>query len=221
MLVSPPIWDAIRYGRFEEALRLVDEAGGPRTCIGAIHSLDILIRAGRLEEALTMCDDRLAAEPHEYLTCRKAEVLRELGRTQDQMDLYDRWNDQFGDNPDFMADRAVALVAAGRLEEAEETTVRALNLEEYALSGYRAPGDLLMARGDLAGAIDLFNKMIDLDENDPEGYLGKANALAALGERDQAVLTYNQLLDYAPSHRWLREARDRIASGRPAATGTP
>ena len=221
MLASVPLmWIAINEGRFEDAQRFVDEACGPHA--GAVFRLEIMIRAGRLAEALSLCDDQMASEPNKHLIYAKAEVLRELGRMQDQLDLYDQWEDEFGDSPDFLADRAVALVAAGRLEEAEEAAVRALTLEEYASFGYVALGDLLMARGDPAGAIKLFNRVIDMDENEPAGYIGKANALAALGERDRAVLVCNHLLDRVPSHRRLRETRDRIiTSERQHAPGAP
>ena len=221
MLTSAPsVYAAINEGRFEDAQRLVDEACGPHA--GTVLRLDIMIRAGRLDEALSLCDDRMAYEPSEYLIYAKAGVLRELGRMREQIDLYDQWEGEFGGSPDFLAGRAVALVAAGRLEEAEEAAVRALTLEEYALSGYVALGDLLMARGDPAGAIKLFNRVIDLGENEPAGYIGKANALAALGERDRAVLTCNHLLNRVPSHRRLRETRDRImASERQHAPGAP
>ena len=217
---ATPAYAAINEGRFEDARRLVDEACGPRA--GAVFRLEIMIRAGRLGEALSLCDDQMAYEPNRHLIYAKAEVLRELGRMQDQLDLYDQWEDEFGGSPDFLADRAVALVAAGRLEEAEEAAVRALTLEEYASFGYVALGDLLMARGDPAGAIKLFNRVIDMDENEPAGYIGKANALAALGERDRAVLVCNHLLDRVPSHRRLRETRDRIiTSERRHAPGAP
>ena len=211
MLASIPlVSDAINEGRFEDARRFVDEFWEPSHHMGVFFRLDIMIRAGRLEEALSLCDDQMASDPRDFLIYTKADVLRELGRMQAQLDLYDQWEDKFGGSPSFLAHRAVALVAAGRLEDAEKTAVRALALEERVFPAYIALGDLLMARGDPAGAIKLFNRAIDVDENNPAGYIGKANALSALGERDQAVLTCNHLLDHVPSHRRLRETRDRI-----------
>ena len=79
MLTSiPSVYAAINEGRFEDARRLVDETCGPHA--GTVFRPDIMIRAGRLDEALSLCDDRMAYEPGEYLIYAK--VLRELGRMQ-------------------------------------------------------------------------------------------------------------------------------------------
>ena len=215
------IQEAINESRFDDAQRLIDEAEQAGSTAGRMSRITVLIQTGRLEEALALCDGELASEPSTVVIHTKAEVLREMGRMQEQLDLYDQWDSKFGGDTDFMSERARALIAAGRLDDGERMAVRALNSGGFALGAYLALGDLLMVRGDPAGAVQLYNQAIGTDENEPDGYMGKANALAALGEHERAVWTCNQMLGRVSSHRRLRETRDRIAAESRSSPGHP
>lgn len=205
------IGQAIHEGRLDEAKRLMDEAERRYGYDDVLNRYQILEYEGKFEEALVLCDKSLASEPRPYMVERKADMLREMGRMQEQLDLFDQWDAHFHDDPKFMAAHGRALVAAGRLDEAEKTTLRALELnDDLPIREFLALGELQLARGDPEGAIKLFNRVLDIDENEVDAHVGKADALAVMGKHGQAVLVCERFLRRAPVRGRLKRARDRI-----------
>lgn len=205
------IGEAISEGRLDEAKRLIYETERRYDHIDVINRYQILDYEGKFEEVLVLCDRGLASEPDTFVIELKAATLREMGRIREQLDLFDQWDAHFHDDPDFLAARARALVAAGRLDEAEKTALRSHELDDdLPIHVYIAMGELQLARGDPEGAIKLFNRVLDIDENEDDAYVGKANALAAMGKYEQAVLVCERFLSCAPIRGRLRRTRDRI-----------
>lgn len=202
---------AMNEKRIGDAKRLIDKAKQLYDYDAYRELGDILVYEGKLEEALDLYDKNLATKPRASTINSKAEVLRDMGRIPELLDLYDQWDAQFHDEPDFLAGKAHALVAAGRLDEAEKVALRSLKLDDdLPIYVYIVMGDLQLARGDPKGAIKLYNRALDIDENETEAYTGKANALAALGMYDEAISVCNRRLNITPTQGYLHRARDRI-----------
>ena len=205
------IGHAISEGRLDEAKRLIDEVERRYGYKSVLERYEILDYEGKFEDVLALCDESLASKPDMFMVERKAEVLREMGRIQEQLDLLDQWEAHFRDDSQFLASRGRALVAAGRLDEAEKTTLRAIDMEhDLPIIQYITLGELQLARGDPEGAIKLFNRTLDIDENETEARIGKANALASMGKHEQAILVCEQILRRAPIRGRLKRVRDRI-----------
>lgn len=205
------IGHAVSEGRLNDAKRLIDEVERRYDYNDVMNRYQILEYEGKFEEALALCDKVLASKPDMYIVEHKAEVLREMGRIQEQLNLFDQWDAHFHDDPKLLAGRGRALVATGRLDEAEKTILRALELDDdLPILQYIALGELQLARGDPKGAIKIFNRTLDIDENETDAHVGKANALAALGKHEQAILVCERFLRRAPIRGRLKRVRDRI-----------
>ena len=204
------IGQAMSEGNLEEAKRLIDEAERR----GYNHFTErymILVYEGKFEEALELCSKNMASNPSRYVIECMADVLREMGRMQEQLDLFDQWDAQFHDDPKFLAARARALVAARQLDEAERATTRSLELDDdLPILQFITLGEIQLAHGNPEGALDLFNRTLDMDKNETDACIGKANALAAMGKYEQAILVCEQFLRRVPIRGQLKRTRDRI-----------
>ena len=203
------ILDTMNRGRYEEALEMIEEFERRYCVFGFTSRYSALMNLGRLKEALSLCDGVLDSEPTPYAVCCKSDILRELGRVQELVELHDRWEKEFPGDPDILADRARVLVSVGNLDEAEEMAEEALRLEEITIPAYLALGEALAARGDTAGAIKILNRALDIDENEDEVYARKAEILLDAGEHEKAALCCEQRLGVVPGIRRLREIRYR------------
>ena len=205
------IGEAISDGNLDEAKRLIEEAEMLQGDTNYVTRYQILEYEGKFEEALALCNKSLASKPDLLMIAYKASVLREMGRMQEQLDLFEHWKTHFRDDPDFLAERGRALAAVGRLDEAEKVIIKALELDdEFPVYQFLAMGEIQLARGDHEGAIKLFNRVLDIDENEADAYVGKANALVAMGKHEQAILVCEQFLSRAPIRGRLKRTQDRI-----------
>ena len=127
----------------------------------------ILDCEGRLGEAPALCDGRIASDGSDVSWINaKANILNQMGRTGDQVKLYVGAHRNLRKDSDWWAGRARALVAVGRLNEAEEIALKMAGEERRPGVACVALGEVLMARGDRKGAINLFNKASDINEFD-------------------------------------------------------
>ena len=202
---------AIKEGRLDEAKRLIDEAERRYGCDESTSRYEILDYEEKFGEILAFCDKRIASDrTGTYWIDAKADALNQMGRTEEQLGLYENARKGLRGTPRWLAGRARALVAVGRLNEAEQIAVRLAESEEWPATACVALGELLMARRDHNGAIKLFNRVLDMDKFDDRGFVGKAEALAALGRHKEAVEVCDILLNQAPIRGRLKRTRDRI-----------
>ena len=203
---------ACKEGNYNEAKRLVKEADmlGHST---SIYRYDILEWEGRMGEALALCKNNIAGSKDVMgWIGNKADILNQMGRAEERLELYEGTRKRFRKHPDWQAGRARALVGVGRLNEAEKIAVKVAESEEFPDVACIALGEVLMARGDHNGAIKLFNRVLDMDENHDGAYIGKAEALAALGRHKEAVEVCDMRLNEAKLSGHLKRVRDRILS---------
>ena len=207
---SVAIVGALRDGDYDQAKRLVKEAelDGEDTSTYRYH---ILEWEGKMEEALALCESNIAGSKDDMgWIGAKADILNQMGRAEEWLELYEACQKRFGERSDWQAGRARALVAVGRLNEAEQIAVKAAESEEYPDVAWIALGEVLMARGDHEEATKLFNRVLDMDGDDDRGYIGKAEALAAMGRRREAVEVCDMRLSESKMSGHLKRVRDRI-----------
>lgn len=98
--------------------------------------------------------------------------------------------------------RALALLAdyhqrEGNLEAAQHWLERSVALEPV-VESLNNLGNVLQARGDLAGARSLFERALSLRSNDPTTLSNLGNALAAEGRTDDAIVRFEAALRAKP-----------------------
>ena len=202
---------AMKEGDPKEAKRLIEEAERLHGYDASVARYHVLNYEGKLEKALALCESNIAGGQEDMLWIdAKADILSQMGRAEERLELYDTWQKRFGEHPDWQSGRARALVGVGRLNEAEQIAVGIIEGEGYPDTACVALGELLMARGDHEGATKLFNRVLDIDINDDRGYIGKAEALAATGRYREAVEVCDMRLNVSKASGQLIRVRDRV-----------
>ena len=201
---------ALKDGDYDEAKRLVEEAGQDDYSISMCRYY-ILECEGKMEEALALCESNIVGgkDDMEWIGA-KANILNQMGRAEERLELYEACQKRFGDRSDWQAGRARALVAVGRLNEAEQVAVKAAESEGCPDAAWIALGEVLVARGDHKGAVKLFDRLLDMDGDDDRGYIGKAEALAAMGRHKEALKVCDMRLNESKMSGHLKRVRNRI-----------
>ena len=201
---------ALKDGDYDQAKRLIKEAD-LRDEDTSMYRFWVLEWEGRMEEALALCENNIVGGGDDMRWINaKANILNQTGRAGEWLELYEGTRKRFRENPDWQAGRARALVAVGRLDEAEKIAVGIMESVGYHGTACVALGELLMARGDHKGAIKMFNRLLDMDENENGGYIGKAEALSATGRYREAVEVCDMRLNESKTSGRLKRVRDRI-----------
>jgi protein O-mannosyl-transferase len=97
------------------------------------------------------------------------------------------------DDPDSLNNLAVVMGLGGRLEEAERFARRATEAAPERGEGWNTLGDLLLLRGDPAGALAAVERSLSLDPDVPARRINRARALAALGRTSDACSSLSGL----------------------------
>lgn len=87
----------------------------------------------------------------------------------------------------------------GRLESAEATYGRALDLSPGEVGAWAGRGSARLRRGDFAGALGDLDRAMELDPNLLYVLSHRADAKTQLGDLDGAISDYNQYLSMAPA----------------------
>jgi tetratricopeptide (TPR) repeat protein len=118
----------------------------------------------------TMPDsNRRPASPEGHLLVQQARASAEAGQWQSALvgfDEAERVNTDWGLDPDFLNDRAVALFHNDRAHESIALLDKAINLQPQYGYRYAARGWMKQALRDIQGAIADYEKAIELDPED-------------------------------------------------------
>ena len=203
---------ALKDGDYNEAKKFLKEAeqDGYST---PMYRYWILECEGELEEALALCEDNIAGGKDDMRWIdAKADILNQMGRAEERLELYEIWQKKFGEHPGWQAGRARALAGVGRLNEAEQVATGIVESGEHPGIACIALGEALMARGDHKGAVKMFDQVLDMDMDEDAGYIGKAEALAAMGRHKEAVEVCDMRRNETKKSGHLKRVRDRILS---------
>jgi tetratricopeptide (TPR) repeat protein len=103
-------------------------------------------------------------------------------------------------NPFGHVNLGVALVAAGRTDEAIHHFQEALRLEPACAKAYNNLGLLLANSGKTSRAAALYAKALRLDPDDAAAHYNLANLLVGSGKTAEAIKHYTQALQLKPDH---------------------
>ena len=106
--------------------------------------------------------------------------------------------------------KGYGLMRLGRLEEAEETLRRAMELAPDSKLGQFAMGSLLRVKGDAEGAADLLVLAVKQEPPNPAVYAELGNALIDLGDYGDAERALRLAVEAAPTDADLRLAVARF-----------
>jgi tetratricopeptide (TPR) repeat protein len=99
---------------------------------------------------------------------------------------------------DVLCNRAIALHALGRLEEAERDASRAIELRATLARARNIRGLIRVVRKNIEGAIQDFQDATFHDSAYAEAYNNLANVQTMLEDLDQAIQNYDIALSFAP-----------------------
>jgi protein O-mannosyl-transferase len=163
------------------------------------------MRRGKLEAALTECQDAVRLDPNRaLLRYNLAKVLESVGRRDQAIAEY---AEAVRLEPQFAAahnNYAAALAKVGRVDDAKrefETTVRLQPNDAHAHFNLAA---LLADTGHGAEALPEFQIALTLQPNFPEALTRWGTALALLGQIPEAMQRYEEALKLDPSNLTAR-----------------
>jgi tetratricopeptide (TPR) repeat protein len=160
---------------------------------------------GDLGSALEASDLLIEQHPGEangYL--RRAEVLAAQARAATDGSTDDTWYRVLADcdeairlvpdRPDAHLDRARALVALDRLDDADLAYDRVVSLDPDCVDAYAEHGQLLLGRGQFSAALGEFEAALARDGDCMPALSGKGNALLELGSDAAALNAFDRAL---------------------------
>jgi tetratricopeptide (TPR) repeat protein len=173
----------------------------------------LLLRAGRIADALAVLDAVLAAAPDDADAWRdRGAALLALSRHEAALESLTRAVTLRPGSAEAHNNRAYALVRLGRPEEALDSAEKAVGLRPDWSVGHATRGLALRRTGRLAAARDAYRRAVACDPADGRARNNLALATLAAGDFDQGWRLHED--------RWLRPgAEARRASGRPLWTG--
>lgn len=160
---------------------------------------ETLLAAGRAEEALDALREgaAVASDPVPHLRA-SASALKQMGRPDDAVAMLTR---VVAARPEDALQRSVlalALLRAGRIEDAHTEAAAALRLDGDCAEACHHAGLIERERGDLALALSLFERAYELRSDIPEVRAALAHALRDLGRVDEALAHYDAVLGRHP-----------------------
>jgi arylsulfatase A-like enzyme/Flp pilus assembly protein TadD len=140
----------------------------------------------------------LAADPANPVFRRAlAAALRRAGRNAAAAELLGAAGGGREAAPDWH-ERALALAAAGRVREAEESDRKALDLDPLLPEAHNHLGVLLAGQARADEALQHFEAATSLDPNNAQAWSNLANALRDLGRAPQAEAAYRRASELDP-----------------------
>lgn len=152
---------------------------------------------GDREGAIGALRQAQAAVPDNAALARLlASALRRNGRAAEAADVLSRH-----DQPDavFWHEQALALAAAGRLDQALAAEERAIALNPSLPEPHNHHGVLLAGRGRAAEALQAFDRALALDPNGARAWTNRGHALRELGRGDEARQCYERAVALSAS----------------------
>jgi tetratricopeptide (TPR) repeat protein len=190
-----------------DAVRIRPGYAEARSALGVL-----LMRQGRLQEALTQEDEALRLAPSSAdVHFNLAVLLGRLGRSSDAMA---RYGDAVRLNPSLAAAHynwGNLLAAEGRWAEAEARFQEAVRLEPDNLDALNNLGLAIGLQGRWSQAADHFRRALAVDPDHARAHVNLGRALRELGRWDEARAQWREALARWPQDPAVREAREEMA----------
>lgn len=100
---------------------------------------------------------------------------------------------------DLYAQRAAALLALSRVQEAQADAESALRLQPDLAQAYLVRGEAVRSLGRFESALADFSRAIELQPTLAEAYLSRGAAVRALGRHDEALADFTRAIELQPA----------------------
>lgn len=174
----------------------------PRSMTDVAHSLHLAtktVQEGRCTEALPELNAVVKRDPHNFPALSLAGFcLRQAGRTEDALALFQRASRENDLNAVPIADAAGCLLDLGRKSEAEREYRRALALDPSLSVAATNLARLLRQGGDKKQALAVLDGVLRAGSHDPEVYLERGLARAEGGNLELALGDFREAARRAP-----------------------
>lgn len=178
----------VREGEREKALAAFDAAVDGAPITARARAADVLLELGRLDAALERAEAawRVAPEAPEALLLM-GRVAWRARAVKEALTCLDRIPEDSPLWPEAQAERAEALLAGRRADEAYDDLRRALKQRSDAPTLWLSLGHVLMALERLEEAEDAYRQTVDRLPTSGRGLAGLAEVCLRLGRPDEAV----------------------------------
>ena len=196
----------LRAGRYDEAMSMINSLPGRDQPEFALELARCCLDAGRPEEAISVIDPALEADPANMELLRlKAAALADLGRDEEANSIVRAMRNLHPDEPDIVRRTASVIVEpraepepeAPQPEEPEQEGEDPEALAMMALS--------LEAAGDRKGAMRAIDRALEADPDDPDLVYVKARLVFSSGDVQGALELAQPMLASEPDHPGLHE----------------
>jgi len=152
------------------------------------------------EQAIRYYSSSLRLEPRAAWSRARGDARCCLGKPGDALADYEAALRIDAGDVDVLCNRAIALQALGRLDEAERDAARAIELRATFARAYNIRGLIRTIRRNLDGAIQDFQDAAFHDVTYSEAYNNLANVQSMLDDLDQAIRNYDIALTFDPDY---------------------
>ena len=177
-----------------------------------IHHLlpELLTKKGEkrriaLETELASCDEATEYAPSNVdLWKQKARLLRDLSRTEEATEAYEKASSLAPDDPKIRTQQGKALVQLGFPSEAAIAYDQALKLEGGDYKIWWKKAQALVEARQYSEAVESYNGAIALEPPPPDNYVifqECASVLEKLGEHRQSIVLYKKSVAVEPRYR--------------------
>lgn len=162
----------------------------------------VLVRNGRLDEAITQYAEALAHAPPEPERAHYnlAGALVAAGNINSAIEHYDEALKLKPDYVDAHYNLGGAFIRVGRIDEAIEEYNKSLQIRPSDADVRNNLGSALLQKGRVQEAISQFRVALQSDSRNPEIEQNLAYALATDGQVDEAIAHYRAVLDLQPNN---------------------
>ena len=175
-----------------------------------LHKATRSVQEGKCAEALRELDAIVKRDPHNFPALSSAGFcLRQLGRTQDALALFQRAAKENDLNPIPITDAAGCLRDLGRRQEAEREYRRALALDPGQPVAAANLARMLRERGETKEALAILDTAVRSGTHEPEVYLERAVARASISGVGGVSTMAEALADFREAAR--RNPNDAVA----------
>jgi tetratricopeptide (TPR) repeat protein/TolB-like protein len=150
--------------------------------------------------AAAACERAMALDQESLeVQVARGDVSARCGRFDTALEAFSKALRQRPGCVDAVLGTARALLAAGRLDEAERTCLEAIALEPEDWRGYHRLGRVRYQAGEFARAIEPWRRVVELTPDNALGRRHLGTAFHRLGQLDEAVAAYRESLAIQPN----------------------
>ena len=165
-----------------------------------LEEAEKLLAVGQPEDALTLCERILAAEPdHCEALYTAGRIDLQSGRTETALQRFATAAQLDPDNALYAQYLGISYGTAGKLAEAEQHFRRVVALAPDNAFAQMNLGNVLKDQGKFSAAADAFRQSITLAEENAEAWLELGNVLRKLGDTEAAISAFKSALSNRPS----------------------